>query len=189
MQALQPKLKAIQTEHKADKAKQTEAMMALYKEHQVNPFSGILFLIIQLPVLITLYRIFLYSLSSAAFASSLYHFVQVPATFQTSFLGLINLGSRSIVMVAAAAIAQFFQGRLAIPKRPDPKAPLSGQEQIARNMMYVGPLLTIFIFYNFPAAVSLYWLVSSLFSIVQQIVINKSLAKHGTLGIISKKSS
>jgi len=188
MQALQPKLKAIQAEHKADKAKQTEAMLALYKEHQVNPFSGILFLLIQLPVLIALYHIFLSSLSPEAFASTLYSFVQAPTAFRTTFLGLINLESKSILIVVAAAIGQFFQGRLALPKRSNPEAPLTSQEQIARNMMYVGPLLTVFIFYNFPAAVSLYWLVSSIFSIGQQVVINKSLAKNGTLGIISKKS-
>ncbi len=189
MQHLQPKLKAIQQEHKADRAKQTEAMMALYKEHQVNPFSGILFLLIQIPVLITLYHIFLSSLSPEAFAPALYSFVHLPEAFNTTFLGLINLSSKSIVMVVLAAIAQFFQGKLAAPKRPDPKAPLSTQEQIGRNMIYVGPLLTIFIFFNFPAAVSLYWLASSLFSIVQQIVINKSLAKNGPLAIISKNTS
>jgi YidC/Oxa1 family membrane protein insertase len=188
MQHLQPKLKAIQQEHKADRAKQTEAMMALYKEHQVNPFSGILFLLIQIPVLITLYQIFLKSLSAEVLAPALYSFVHLPQTFNTTFLGLINLGSRSILMVVAAAIAQFFQGKLAMPKRADPKAPLSTQEQIGRNMMYVGPLLTVFIFFNFPAAISLYWLASSIFSVIQQIVINKSLEKNGTLGIISKNT-
>jgi YidC/Oxa1 family membrane protein insertase len=189
MQYLQPKLKAIQLEHKADRAKQTEAMMALYKEHQVNPFSGILFLLIQIPVLITLYQIFLKSLSPEVFASTLYSFVHLPAAFNVMFLGLIDLSSRSILMVVLAALAQFLQAKLAMPKRQDSKVPLSTQEQIGRNMMYVGPLLTIFIFFRFPAAISLYWLASSLFSIVQQIVINKSLAKNGTLGIISKNAS
>jgi YidC/Oxa1 family membrane protein insertase len=188
MQYLQPKLKAIQLEHKADRAKQTEAMMALYKEHQVNPFSGILFLLIQIPVLITLYQIFLKSLSPEAFASTLYSFVHLPEAFNVTFLGLIDLSSRSILMVVLAALAQFLQGKLAMPKRQDSKTPLSTQEQIGRNMMYVGPLLTIFIFFNFPAAISLYWLASSLFSIVQQVVINKSLEKNGTLGIISKNT-
>lgn len=188
MQKLQPQLKAIQKEHKDDRVKQTEAMMALYREHQVNPFSGILFLLIQIPVLITLYHIFLSSLTTEAFSAALYSFVQVPTSFDTSFLGLINLDSRSILMVAAAAIAQFFQGRLAIPKRADPKAALSTQEQMARNMMYVGPVLTIVIFFNFPAAISLYWLVSSIFSVIQQLVINRDIAKHGTLEPIPKNT-
>lgn len=188
MQQLQPKLKAIQQEHKTDRAKQTEAMLALYKEHKVNPFSSILFLLVQIPVLIALYHIFLSSLSSEALAPALYSFMHLPETFNTTFLGLINLSSRSILLVAAAAFAQFFQAKLAMPKRADPNAALTPQERIGRNMMYVGPVLTVFIFINFPAAVSLYWLVSSLFSIVQQIVINKSLAKNGPLGIIPKNT-
>src|SRR3989344_5693043 len=57
MQKIQPKLKEVQKAHKEDKVKQTEAMMALYKEHNVNPFSGILFLVIQIPILLALYRI------------------------------------------------------------------------------------------------------------------------------------
>ena len=188
MQHLQPKLKAIQEQHKSDRAKQTEAMMALYREHEVNPFSGILFLLVQIPVLITLYYVFQKSLSPEAFAPGLYSFGHLPETFNATFLGLINLGSRSILMVVLAALAQFFQSKLAMPKRADPNAPLSTQEQIARNMVYVGPALTIFIFFNFPAAVSLYWLASSIFSIIQQIVINKSLVKNGTLGNISKNT-
>jgi YidC/Oxa1 family membrane protein insertase len=187
MQKLQPKLKAIQAEHKKDRAKQTEAMMALYRDHNVNPFSGILFLLIQIPVLITLYRIFISGLSPEAFAPALYSFVRVPEVFDASLLGLINLGSQSILMVFAAAIAQYFQGRLAIPKRADPNASMTPQEKISRNMMYVGPVLTLVIFYSFPAAVALYWLVSSLFSIAQQIIINRDLAKNGPLGNISKK--
>lgn len=187
MQALQPRLKAIQEEHKKDKVKQTEAMMALYRENQVNPFSGILFLFIQIPVLIALYNIFLHSLSAQAFTSSLYPFVHAPEAFKTSFLGLIDLSARSILMVVVAAIAQFAQARLAMPKRKDPKAPLTSQERLARNMLFMGPALTLFIFYKFPAAVSLYWVVSSLFSIVQQVLINRTLHRNGTLGTIPQK--
>lgn len=188
MQKLQPKLKTIQAEHKSDRAKQTEAMLALYREHQVNPFSGILFLLIQIPILITLYRIFLSSLTIDTLSAALYSFVSPPVDFSTSFLGLINLGSRSILMVVAAAIAQFFQGKLAIPKRADTNTPLSPQERITRNMVYVGPALTIAIFYSFPAAIALYWLVSSIFSVGQQIIVNRDIAKHGQLGTIPKKS-
>lgn len=189
MQKLQPQLKAIQQEHKKDRAKQTEAMMALYKENKVNPFSGIFFLLIQIPVLITLYQIFLKSLTPQAFAAVLYSFVHFSGEMQTSFLGLIDLGSKSIVMVVLAAIAQFIQSKLAMPKRVDSSAPLTTQEQVSRNMVYIGPLLTLFIFYSFPAAISLYWVISSLFSIVQQLFINRDLEKNGTLGTVSQKPS
>src|SRR5438128_1291763 len=59
MQHLQPQIKKIQDAHKGDYEKQTQALMALYKEHEVNPFSGFLLILVQLPVLIALYHVFL----------------------------------------------------------------------------------------------------------------------------------
>ena len=56
LQRLQPKIKKIQELHKNDKQKQTEAIMALYKEHGVNPFLSIILLVVQLPILISLYQ-------------------------------------------------------------------------------------------------------------------------------------
>lgn len=174
MQHIQPRLKEIQKEFKEDKVKQTEAMMALYAEHGVNPFSGILFLFIQIPILIALYRIFLHGFAPERMAA-LYSFIANPGTLHTSLLGLINLNERSILLVALAALLQFFQGKLALPPR-DPNRPPSPQESIGRNMMIVGPLMTLLIFYRLPAAVALYWAVSSLVSIVQQWIVNKDLA-------------
>ena len=48
---------------------------------------------------------------------------------------------------------------------------------MARQMTFIGPIITIFIFYSLPAAVGLYWLITSLFSILQQIIINKHFKK------------
>ncbi|MCL5733199.1 MAG: YidC/Oxa1 family membrane protein insertase [Patescibacteria group bacterium] len=173
LQRIQPKIKKIQEEHKKDKEKQAKALLLLYKEHKVNPFSGFLFLLIQLPILIILYDLFLKGLNVASF-SDLYSFVAAPRNFQTTFLGLLNLQNRSILLVVLAATAQFFQGRLALPKSDKSKPP-SSAEQISRQMVFIAPLITIFIFFNFPAAVSLYWLTSSVFSIGQQIIINKQI--------------
>mgnify|MGYP001560676822 FL=1 len=58
IQRLQPLVKKIQQDHKDDKEKQTRALLDLYKEHCINPFSSILLLIVQLPVLIALIRFF-----------------------------------------------------------------------------------------------------------------------------------
>src|SRR5579872_2128083 len=74
MQRIQPKIKKVQEIHRNDREKQTKALMELYKEHGVNPFSSILLLIIQLPILIALYRIILSNLSGGAL-TGLYSFV------------------------------------------------------------------------------------------------------------------
>lgn len=177
MQRIQPKVRKIQEMHKDDREKQTKALMDLYKEHGVNPFSSILLLILQLPILLALYRIFLYGISSGLIAG-LYSFVPQPGAVNSIFLGIINLAKPSIPLVLAAAVAQFFQARLAIYRPPEGTQTLSQAEKIARQMAFIGPIVTIAIFYRLPAAVGVYWLVSSLFSIVQQIFVNRHLRKQ-----------
>lgn len=90
MQALQPKIKKIQEDFKHDKKKQSEAMMEAYKEYGMNPFSGFLFLLVQLPILIALYHIFLNIFSPEVF-QNVYSFIIPPATLNVTFLGLLNL--------------------------------------------------------------------------------------------------
>lgn len=185
MQAIQPKMKEIQEKHKEDKKKQTEAMMALYQEHNLNPFSGFLFLIIQIPILIGLYRIFLTTVNGATL-QGLYSFIAVPAALHTSFLGLINLSGKNIIMVVAAACLQYFQGKLSLV--PHKGHAQTDAEKMGRRMVLIGPLITIFIFWQLPAAIALYWCITSLFSIIQQLLVNKEFS-HGTLGDIHTKDS
>lgn len=176
MQRIQPHVKKIQEEHKNDREKQAQALMALYKEHGVNPFSSFLLLIIQLPILIALYRIMLSDLGAGALAG-LYSFNPAPASIGSLFLGFINLRSPNIWLVLLAALAQYFQGRLAIWRDPNNQAALSAPEKMARQMAFIGPIITIVIFYRLPAAVGLYWLATSIFSIIQQLIVNRHLKK------------
>ncbi len=182
MQELQPKVKKLQTEHKSDVQKQTREIMALYKEHKVNPFSGFLFLLIQLPILFALYQIF-FKVSGGGL-EGLYGFITKPEVLETSFLGLINLSKRSIVMVVLASVLQYFQGKISLPKLV-PGQTLSPAEKVSRQMVFIGPVLTAVIFLQLPAAVSLYWATTSIFSIVQQLFINR---RH-ELGRIPKNAS
>lgn len=186
MQRLQPHLKKIQDDHRGNKEKQAQAMMALYKEHRVNPFAGFLLLFVQLPILIALYQIFLNSLKPD-FLVNLYSFVSAPGDLNTSFLGLLNLADRSILMVGLAALAQYFQAKLALPKTTGSKN-LTQAEKMGKQMVFIGPIITIAIFYSMPAAVSLYWATASLFAIFQQIIINKQTA-NGKLGNPNKKNN
>ncbi len=172
MQRIQPKIKKIQELHKSDKEKQAQALMELYKEHGVNPFSSIFLLIIQLPIMLGLYWVVRSGLTPGNL-SGLYSFVAQPGTINPLFLGVLNLAVPSVILILLAALAQYFQARLAIYRNPDSTAPLSAPEKMARQMSFIGPLVTIFIFYSLPAAVGLYWLATSLFSIGQQVIINR----------------
>ncbi len=176
MQRIQPKIKKIQEVHKNDREKQAQALMDLYKEHGVNPFSSILLLVVQIPVMLALYWTVRGVLAPGAIAG-LYSFVAQPQSINPTLFGFINLADPSIILIVLAAIAQYFQARLAIYRDPSNKDPLSSAEKMARQMVYIGPLVTVFIFYSLPAAVGLYWFVTSLFSIGQQIIVNRHFKK------------
>ena len=162
MSRLQPHIKKIQLDHKDDKEKQAKAMLDLYKEHRLNPFSGFFLLILQLPIFIVLFQIFTKELSNSVFVSPL-------------FLGLIDLSKTSLVLAIAAALLQYFQGKLALPpKTNDDSNPM---QQTGRMMVVIGPVFTLLILTRLPAALGLYWAVSTLFSVGQQVYINKKLPK------------
>ncbi len=178
MQRIQPQVKKIQETHKKDMQKQSEALMALYKEHGINPFSSFLLLLIQLPVLIALYWAVRSGLGTGQIAG-LYSFVPAPAVINTMFLGFVNLAVPSFTLLVLAALSQYLQARLAIYKQPEGHQ-LSPVEKIARQMAFIGPIMTLVIFYSLPSAVALYWLFSSLFSAIQQFFVNRHLReKYG----------
>ena len=176
MQRIQPKIKDIQAKHKEDRDQQAKALMELYKEHGVNPFAGILLLIIQIPILLTFYWAIRSGVATAQ-VTGLYSFVASPQHINTIFLGFINLANPNYILIFAAALAQYLQARLAIYRSPSNTSAPTQAEKIARQMVFVGPIITILVFYNFPAALSLYWFMSALFSAIQQYFVNKHLQK------------
>lgn len=182
MQRIQPKIKKIQELHRNDKEQQARALMELYKEHGVNPFSSMGLLIVQLPIMIGLYWVVQAGLKPGELAG-LYSFVASPGLINATFLGIVNLAKPDVVLILLAAVAQYFQAKLAIYRNPDDKTPLAPAEKMARQMVFIGPLVTVFIFYSLPSAVGLYWFVTSVFSVFQQIIINRHFRKGETAAI------
>ncbi|MEK7507635.1 MAG: YidC/Oxa1 family membrane protein insertase [Patescibacteria group bacterium] len=187
MQRLQPELKKIQELHKKDKEKHVQATMDLYKKHEINPFSNIFLVIIQIPILIALFNI-LNDILKSNFSSHIYSFITPPDVINITSLGLINLNERSIVMVVLVALAQYIQAQMSLPALPRDRE-ATQQEKIGRQMVFIGPVLTLIFFYNFPAAIALYWLISTAFSILQQYIVNEHIQKNGTVGTNSQKNS
>jgi YidC/Oxa1 family membrane protein insertase len=176
LQELQPQIKAIQEKYKHDKEKQTKETMEFYKKNNTNPFSGCLPLIVQLVFLIGIYRM-LITISNdglVANASELYAFVPNPGKINEFFIGLIDLTKSSPVLAILAAAAQYFQTKMLMAKQATVStANTSDQPDMAqimsKQMLYLGPLLTLFIGIKFPAGLSLYWLTSTVFMLLQQI--------------------
>jgi YidC/Oxa1 family membrane protein insertase len=175
---IQPQMKEIQEKYKDDKEKQAMLMMQLWKEHKFNPFSSFLFLLVQIPILWTLYQVFFDGFKDGAL-SMVYGFLPNPGTVNPMFLGSIDLSASYPLFAVAAAILQYFQVKMMMPPQPaDSGKERNRSEQFAEMMrvqsIYVMPVFTVLIFWGLPAALGLYWVVSSLFTIGQQYVILKN---------------
>lgn len=184
MKAIQQKLKDIQAQHKNDKSKQAEATMQAYREAGVNPAAGCLPLLIQLPILLALYRVFLGGISPETF-HYLYAFVGEPQHIQTVFLRL-PLTQPSPLLGVIAGVLQFILMKYASPQAA-PTAPGNSEEtaqmmqSMQRNMAYFFPVMTVFIALQLPAALALYWVVSTLFAILQQYAFKRFFNVSGNL--------
>jgi len=179
MQKIQPRMKQIQKDHKNDKEKQAKALMDLYKEHKINPFSWILLFIVQIPILIALFHVFRDGFSPDNLAK-LYSFVSAPESNNHLFLNLIDLTKASIPLALIAAVLQYLQGKLTMKVN-------SGT--IARQMaimIWVGPAIALVFLFNLPAAIGIYWITTTLFSIAQQQIIMKNLKENEPVSITTQ---
>jgi YidC/Oxa1 family membrane protein insertase len=196
MQELQPKIKEIQNKYKGDKQKQSQELMKFYKDNKTNPFGGCLPMIIQLIFLIAIYQVF-YRISSNnlnVHPEVLYSFVANPGQINNMFIGIIDLAKPNIILAILAAAGQFYQTKMLMAKQKNTSTNDSGKapdfaQMMNKQMLYLGPLLTLFIGIRFPSGLALYWLISTLFAIGQQMYLEKGLSifqKKSGAKIISK---
>ena len=170
---LQPKIKELQKKYKDDKEKQVKETLELYKQAKVNPFGGLLPTLIQLPLLIALYTVFWKGFNSSELVN-LYSFVVNPVNINTMFLGLIDLAKPNIFLAILAGVFQFMQTKTATPqgaKGSDFAATMQKQ------MIYLFPVLTVFILMGLPSALGLYWATGSLFLVIEQYFVFKKKNK------------
>ena len=171
-------LKAIQDKYKDDKQAQSQATMAFYKEQGINPFSGCLPLLIQLPIIFVLYRVFIAGLGNLR-SDLLYSFTPHVDVINSIFLGINLAKPDRIFLPVIAAVLTFFQSRQATmmnaqPNSNDPTAMMSKQ------MQYLFPAMTFFLALSLPAGLALYWSITTLFSIFQQYYVMKNFKANGS---------
>lgn len=179
MSGIQPEVQKIQKQYKDDKQKQAQALMTLYKQKKINPMSGCLPLLIQLPILIALYRVSINVFKPESF-NVLYSFVKNPGQVNPMFLGFMNLSVRSIPLAILAGLSQFFQAKMIMPQqKKQPKSTgtgLAGQmsNMMTQQMIYFMPVITVLIALSLPGALPLYWLASTVFTIGQQYLTGRT---------------
>ncbi len=178
LNALQPKVKELQQKYKGEGEKLAEATMELYRQEKISPFSGCLPILLQLPILIALYRVFFFlkDFSPEVLKASLYSFVSYPEAINLSLLGLLNLGESNLALAVVAGVLQFIQSKIALPKQKTKKGEFASMMQ--SQMLYFFPIFTIFIVWKLGSIIGLYWIVSTLFSIGEHYLVQK---KHAQL--------
>jgi len=169
---LQPEIRRIQEQYKNNKEAQSKAMMELYAQHKVNPFSGCLWMLVQLPVLITLFSVFQKGFDPV-YLSELYGFVRSPGVLNPVSFGVLDLSKGNIYLGIIAALSQFLQTKMAAP----PPKPVTNQSDFSvifqKQALYIFPVLILVWSYTLPSALTLYWTALNFLGIVQEIVVKK----------------
>lgn len=174
--AIQPEIKKIQEQFKNDREGQGRALMELYAGHKVNPFSGCLLMLIQLPILIALFQVF-QKVFKPEELRYLYSFVANPGMLDSVSLGLIDLAKGNIYLGVVAAATQFLQTKFAAPM-PKPSGDKKDFSSILQmQATYIFPALILVWSYTLPSALTLYWTILNILAIVQEIVMRKPRIK------------
>lgn len=169
---LQPKIDEIRATYKDKPEELNKRIVQVYQDHNVNPLGSCLPLLIQLPILYILYRVFLNGITPDNY-DLLYPFIAAPEYLNTNFLGA-DLNEASLVMAVIAGALQFVQTWQLQVKRtksgaPEPTDPAARTAATLTNrMLYFMPLLTVFIAATLPSALAVYWITTTVFSILQQ---------------------
>jgi YidC/Oxa1 family membrane protein insertase len=188
MQALQPKMKAIQERYKSDKQRQSEEMMKLYKETGTNPLSSCLPILAQSPFFISLYQVLNHIAQNKVVgvidqplleSAQKAHIFGAPlaAKFMDSAEKIESLGASvtdvrvvTVIMIVLMSASQFFTQRQLMTKNVDltVKTPFMQQQKM---LMYVFPIMFAVFGINFPVGVLVYWLTTNVWTMGQQMFV------------------
>ena len=162
MQEIQPLVKAVQAKYKDNMQKQQQEVMALYKEHKVNPLGGCLPMLIQIPVFIALFVV-LRSAIELRFA----HFLWIRDLSQPEnlFPGILPFGLSLNLLPIFMAGTMFWQQKITPTASADPNQ---------QKMMMFMPVMMLVMFYNFASGLALYWTTQNILMIIQQLMMKKS---------------
>lgn len=164
MKSLQPKIAALSERHKNNPQKKQQEIMGLYRKHGVNPLGGCLPMLVQIPIFVALYN----ALSSSVEmwrAPFLWikDLSQPDALFTVDVWGLKDYPFNLLALFMG--VSMFFQQKMSPPATSDP--------QQAKLMLYMMPIMFVFMFWTFPSGLVLYWLVNNVLQMGQQYWLQK----------------
>jgi len=196
IQEINPELEKLKKKYKDDRQKLAQAQIELYKKYGINPASGCLPSILQFILLISLFQVFNQVIrtgeSLEAIKNQLYSFISPPSSLNFNFLYLdltkpdlikiSNFVQIPGLFVILSTVFQFLSSKLMSPAvnkiEKEAKKTEEKTDDMAvamqKQMLYLFPIMTLFFGYTMPSGVILYWFTFSLFSFLQQIILNKS---------------
>lgn len=176
MTELQGEIKKIQEQNKENREGQGKALMELYAKNKVNPFSGCLVILVQLPILIAMFQVFQGGFDPKELAY-LYSFVPNPGALNPQSFGLLDLSIGNLYLGFVAAITQYYQTKLTLAYTSPQPISLSKGKDFAQILqwqsLYFFPVIIFAWSYKLPAALTLYWTVLNIFAILQEIITRK----------------
>jgi len=168
MQKVQPLIAQIRAKYKNDQQAQNQAMMALYKEHNVNPLAGCLPMVIQFPILIGLY----WAIQSRISDFTTEHWLWIGSPMAAAVNGMLHytlfassLAVPDIFLLVLYVVSMYFTVRYGSPPSQDPQ-----QAQTQKIMAFVSPAMIAFFGfkYRWASALYIYWLATNVFTVAQQ---------------------
>ncbi len=175
MRELQPQMKEIQEKYKNDPQKQQKATMDLYRKNKVNPLGGCLPMLLQFPILITLWRFFQNSILLRQESFFWVHDLSAPDYILSLPFSIPFLGDQIAGLVLLMSATMFLQTR--VTSSASTAGANNPMAQQMKMMQYFLPVMMLFFFNNFASGLSLYYLIFNILSIGQQLYINKNTHK------------
>lgn len=179
LQMLQPEINKLRAEI-TDQQEQAKAIMDVYKREEASPFGSCLPLLVQIPIIFILYRLFLNINKNGLNVDNLYSFIPHVSNLNFNFFGLDLAKPELWVIPILAGVTQFILSKMTMPTAPattEPGAAPDAMQMANKQMVFLFPLMTLFISRSLPAGLGLYWITTTLFGIAQQYYVNKTVKK------------
>ena len=171
-------LNSIRADKSAPPEDQAKKILDFYRKYDINPFVGIVVVLIQIPIIFALYYMIARSGLPMINTELLYSFINVPEAVKVSFLGIADVTGKSIILALLAAATTYGQARMMQPKI-DLNFTGSFKDDLpktmALQMRYVFPIIVFFISYSISGVIALYWATSNLVSIGQDWYIKRRI--------------
>ncbi|HIM79626.1 MAG TPA: membrane protein insertase YidC [Dehalococcoidia bacterium] len=179
MSTLQPKMKEIQARYSGDRSRASQETMRLYREAGVNPIGCLGPLVVQMPILIGLFRVLIQTLFSKpgdliGLSEKLYTWIPVFPIYavvplNASFLGILDLAEPDptrVIIPALVFVSTWVQQKLTVSPSTDPK-----QQSNQTMMLWMMPIMIAFFSLQFPSGLSMYWIVSNVIGVAVQYLV------------------